>query len=242
MAQQEIALMAGRARSLVARQLLAASLGLIAFLGLTGFALDRAFKETATSSLNERLKSYASAYYAGGEISRSLEFQEPNVPPDPRFVQPGSGLYAAATGPKIDWVSPSTLSRDLPRIGTLAAGQTRLDGPMDVVDKAGGPTERVYRFAMGIIWEDGSGKNKREIPFVFNVFENTTVLDEQISVFRLALWRYLGLAALLLLGVQMLALRWSLQPLRRVMRELQRVQRGQAEGMSGSHPRELAPL
>ena len=234
--------MAGRARSLVARQLLAASLGLIAFLGLTGFALDRAFTETAKSSLFERLKSYASAYYAGGEISRSLEFQEPNVPPDPRFVQPGSGLYAAAAGPKIDWTSPSTLGRDLPRISTLAAGQTRLDGPMDVVDKAGGPTERVYRFAMGIIWEDGSGKNKREIPFVFNVFENTAILDEQISVFRLALWRYLGLAAMLLLGVQMLALRWSLQPLRRVMRELQRVQRGQAEGMSGSHPRELAPL
>jgi two-component system sensor histidine kinase PhoQ len=234
--------MAGRARSLEARQLLAASLGLIAFLGLTGFALDRAFTETATNSLRERLKSYASAYYAGGEISRNFEFQEPNVPPDPRFVQPGSGLYAAATGPKIDWTSPSTLGRDLPRISTLAAGQTRLDGPIDVVDKAGGPTERVYRFAMSIIWEDGIGKNKREIPFVFNVFEDTANLDQQISVFRRALWGYLGLAGLLLLGVQVLALRWSLQPLRRVMRELSRVQRGQAEGMSGSHPRELAPL
>jgi two-component system sensor histidine kinase PhoQ len=234
--------MAARARSLEARQLLAASLGLIAFLGLTGFALDRAFKDTATSSLRERLKSYASAYYAGSEISRRLEFQPPYVPPDPRFVQPGSGLYAAATGPKIDWTSGSTLGRDLPLVSTLATGQTRMDGPMDVVDKSGGPTEHVYRLAMGVIWEDGSGKDKREIPFVFNVFENTANLDQQISVFRRALWGYLGLAGLLLLGVQVLALRWSLQPLRRVMRELLRVQRGSAEGMSGSHPRELAPL
>ena len=234
--------MAARERSLEARQLLAASLGLIAFLGLTGFALDRAFIDTATSSLRERLKSYASAYYAGSEISRSLDFQAPYVPPDPRFVQPGSGLYAAATGPKIDWSSSSTLGRDLPLVSTLPTGQMRMDGPIELVDKSGGPTERVYRFAMGVIWEDGSGKDKREIPFVFNVFENTTGLDEQISVFRRALWGYLGLAGLLLLGVQMLALRWSLQPLRRVMRELLRVQRGQAEGMSGSHPRELAPL
>ena len=234
--------MALRAPSLEARQLLAASLGLIAFLGLTGFALDRAFTETATNILLERLKNYASAYYAGSEISRKFEFQPPYVLPDPRFGAPGGGLYAAATGPKLDWVSSNTLGRELPLKANLAAGQTRIDGPLDVVDRAGGPTEHVYRFAMGVIWEDGNGKNKREIPFVFNVFENTSELNRQIGVFRRALWGYLGAAGLLLLGVQMFALRWSLQPLRRVMRELQRVQRGQAEGMSGMHPRELAPL
>jgi two-component system sensor histidine kinase PhoQ len=234
--------MATRAPSLEARQLLAASLGLIAFLGLTGFALDRAFTETATSSLRESLKSYASAYYAGSEISRKLEFQPPYVPPDPRFTEPGSGLYAAAIGPKIDWASSSTLGRDLPLNKTIPTGEQRMDGPLDMVDKSGGPSERVYRFAMGVIWEDGAGKNKREVPFVFNVFENTADLDTQIRVFRIALWRYLGLAGVLLLLAQVFALRWSLQPLRRVTRELVRVQRGNAEGMSGLHPRELAPL
>jgi two-component system sensor histidine kinase PhoQ len=231
-----------RVPSLEARQLLAASLGLIAFLGLTGFALDRAFKETATNSLSERLRNYAIAYYTGSEISRRLEFQPPYQPPDARFSQPNSGLYAAAAGPNIDWASASTLGRELPLDRTIVAPQTRLDGPIDVTDKAGGPTERVYRFAMGMIWEDGSGKNKREIPFTFYVFENTATLDRQVGVFRRALWGYLGAAGLLLLGVQMLVLRWSLQPLRRVMRELARVQRGSAEGMSGRHPRELAPL
>jgi two-component system sensor histidine kinase PhoQ len=92
--------MALRAPSLEARQLLAASLGLIAFLGLTGYALDQAFTKTAESSLRERLKSYALSYYGGGEISRQLEFQPPYYPPDARFTEPASGLYAAATGPK----------------------------------------------------------------------------------------------------------------------------------------------
>ena len=241
-ARGHVALMALRAPSLEARQLLSATLGLIAFLGLTGFALDHAFNETATNSLRERMKSYASAYYAGSEISRRLEFQPPYVPPDPRFSQPGSGLYAAAVGSNIDWASASTLGRELPLDRTIKAPQTRLDGPIELVDKLGGRHERVYRFAMGLIWEDGSGKSKREIPFAFYVFENSATLDQQVGIFRRALWGYLGAAGVMLLIVQMIALRWSLQPLRRVQRELARVQRGSAEGMSGLHPRELAPL
>ena len=232
-----------RAPSLEARQLLAASLGLIAFLGLTGYALDRAFTETATNSLRERLQSYANAYYAGSEISRGLEFQAPYAPPDPRFSQPGSGLYAAALGSKIDWASESTLGRELPLDRTIRIGEKRLDpDPIELVDKSRGRVEKVYRFSMGVMWEDGSGKNKREIPFAFYVFENSSALDQQIGIFRRALWVYLGAAGALLLGVQILVLRWSLQPLRRVMRELARVQRGSAQALSGAHPRELAPL
>ena len=44
-----------RTLSLQARQLLAASLALVAFLGFTGYALDRAFVETAQNALRERL-------------------------------------------------------------------------------------------------------------------------------------------------------------------------------------------
>src|SRR3546814_20710666 len=59
--------------SLQGRQLLAASLGLIAFLGLTGYALDRAFTETAESALRDRLKSYTYAYFGGMDFSRGKE-------------------------------------------------------------------------------------------------------------------------------------------------------------------------
>ena len=66
--------MARRALSLHARQLLAASLGLIAFLGLTGVALDEAFRETAISNLHERMQNHSYAYL--GEFS-------PGNPPNP---------------------------------------------------------------------------------------------------------------------------------------------------------------
>jgi two-component system sensor histidine kinase PhoQ len=68
------------------------------------------------------------------------------------------------------------------------------------------------------------------------------VLARQVAVFREALWRYLGGAGLILLLLQALILRWSLLPLRRVILELKRVQRGLASRMSERHPRELEPL
>ncbi len=45
-----------RALSLHARQLISASLGLIAFLGLTGISLDKAFQSSLVNSLEQRAK------------------------------------------------------------------------------------------------------------------------------------------------------------------------------------------
>ena len=88
-----------RALSLHARQLLAASLGLVAFLGFTGFALDHAFLETAQSNLRERLQSYAYAYVGDIDFDRYGELIPPqNRSPDSRFDLVGSGLYAQLAG------------------------------------------------------------------------------------------------------------------------------------------------
>lgn len=227
--------MVSRTFSLQARQLLAASLGLIAFLGLTGYALDQAFTQTAQNSLQERLRSYALAYLAGIDITRNGILLPPEVPPDPRFNRPGSGLYAAVIGETIQWQAPSALGQELPLDLALPAGVERFEGPLETAseDASGVP---VYRYALGILWEQGDHE------FTFSVFEDANVVGEQIAVFRQALWRYLGGAGLLLLLVQILVLQWSLLPLRRVERELGRVQRGEAERLSGRHPRELAPL
>ena len=59
-----------RPRSLQTRQLLAASLGLIAFLALAGYALDRAFLSTAENVLSDRLRDYALDFARETEFSR----------------------------------------------------------------------------------------------------------------------------------------------------------------------------
>ena len=101
---------ARRALSLHARQLLAASLALAAFLGLTGIALDQAFRDTAVSNLHERLQNNALAYLGQFEFTRNGELIEPSPvqAPDSRFLQPGSGLYAMARGRTLRWTSPSS--------------------------------------------------------------------------------------------------------------------------------------
>jgi two-component system, OmpR family, sensor histidine kinase PhoQ len=61
-------------------------------------------------------------------------------------------------------------------------------------------------------------------------------------VFREMLWTYLGGAALLLLALLLVVLRWSLTPLRQVARELGDIEQGRRERLTGNYPDELVPL
>lgn len=243
--------MAQRALSLHARQLLAASLGLVAFLGFTGIALDHAFLETAQSNLRERLQVYAYAYVGDIDFDTFGKLIPPqNRSPDARFDLVGSGLYAQLVGvhlhgtlrEQLRWDSPSLLGHEVPPAPPFKTGNARFDGPIEFTDSHG-QSSRIYRFTKSIIYEGGEvGRSSEVAHFTFSVYEHASQIDRQVVVFRRALWSSLGLAAVLLLVVQMLVLRWSLQPLRRVTRELTRVQRGSIERMTGRHPRELEPL
>ena len=97
----------GQPRSLQVRQLMAASLGLVAFLALAGYALDRAFLQTAESSLRERLENYALAYADKSDFARNGDFVPPFDSIEPRFERPGSGLYAEVVLPNAHWDSHS---------------------------------------------------------------------------------------------------------------------------------------
>jgi two-component system, OmpR family, sensor histidine kinase PhoQ len=216
---------------------MAASLGLIAFLGLTGYALDHAFQETAHEALKDRLENYVMSYYQGMEFARNGSLLMPERAPDQRFERPGSGLYAGLVSRGLRWESASSLGRVLPAPTPLKLNEMRLDGPLPYSAGRTG-SEKVYRLSHTTIWETERG----DMPLTFAVYEDTAQLDAQLQVFRRALWGYLGLAAVLLLLVQMLVLRWSLQPLRHLERELERVQRGLSSGLSGRHPQELEPI
>ena len=214
--------------SLHARQLLAASLALVAFLGFTGMALDEAFRQTAISNLQERLQNDAYAYLGEFEFTRDGELIEPGrgLAPDARFLQPGSGLYAIVRGRDFRWSSPSALGRALPEPDMLKQNEQRFERmPLEFTDDKG-VVHHVYRFSYGLAWEQGEvGQPPTVTRFTLALYEDAQQLEQQVHVFRRALWGYLGLAALLLLLVQMAVLRWSLQPLRQLEAELARVRR-----------------
>ncbi|MEJ5207107.1 ATP-binding protein [Denitratimonas sp. CY0512] len=225
--------MSGRAFSLQVRQLLAASVGVVAFLGLTGYALDQAFVEAAGSTLRQRLQNYAWAYMRGTELLRNGDIIPPDIPPDARLSSVGSGLYAAILADDFRWESDSALGRDLPLHEALKPGEERYEGPIDT------PSGPIYRQSMGMAWEISDIK---AVNVTVHVAENTVMMDRQVNAFRRALWVYLGAAGVLLLVVQTLALRWSLAPLRRVVTDMERVTSGRQERLEGHYPQELTLL
>lgn len=229
-----------RPRSLQARQLLAASVGLLAFLALAGYALDRAFVDVAGEVQRDRLKSYASAYAGDVDFLRNGEIYVPETPPDERFERPGSGLYAEVVLPNGNWASGSSRGPQLPDTEMLVGGEEKFDGPLPMTNSDGSYGE-VVRYGRGLVW-DIAQRPEAEFPYTIWVMEDAGTLPRQVRVFREALWRYLGIAGLILLLLQAVILRWSLWPLRKVVAELTRVQRGQANRMGERHPRELEPL
>lgn len=229
-----------RPRSLQSRQLWAASFGLIAFLALTGYALDRAFIDVASEGLRDRLKGYALAYVGSIEFARDGSLIEPEIPPDSRFDRPGSGLYAEIVMRDGVWVSNSGQGPTLPAGQLLGAQREEFSEGLPITQTSGSPGT-VNRFGMGVV-DASRGADAEEFPYTVYVMEDAGELPSQVRFFRGKLWGYLAFAAVILLLLQGLILRWSLLPLRRVEQELTRVQRGNANRMSGLHPRELTPL
>jgi two-component system sensor histidine kinase PhoQ len=240
MAVEREPLLRWRPRSLQTRQLWAASLGLVAFLALAGYALDRAFVDVASQGQRDRLKAYVDAYAGDLDFARDGSLIPPFTPPDGRFDRPGSGLYAEVVLKNGGWASNSTRGPSMPASALLAGGEEQFDGPLPITRSDGTPGE-VFRYGRGFIW-DVERRPEAEFPYTIYVMEDAGTLPKQVRVFRQALWGYLGIAAVILLLLQSLVLRWSLWPLRRVVAELKRVQRGQLARMSEQHPRELEPL
>lgn len=221
------------------RQLLAASLGLVAFLALAGYALDKAFVATAEDNLQQRLKAYALKYTEEIDFGRSGNLIPPYSDPHPQFTMPDSGLYAQVVMPTNTWSSNSTLGPVLPASAMLGPLEYSFDGPISY-RHADGSDGELYRYGTGYVYTKRD--SEEEFPYTIYVMEDASTLSAQIRVFRGALWVYLGSAGVILLLLQMYVLRWSLRPLQRVIDELTRVQRGEAERMSEKHPRELEPL
>jgi two-component system sensor histidine kinase PhoQ len=90
-----------------------------------------------------------------------------------------------------------------------------------------------FRQSYGILWEDGISE------YNFTVLEDAEPYYSEISNFQRDLWSWLGGAAVLLLIIQTVLLRWGLSPLSRMARDLKRIETGEKEKLGARYPREL---
>lgn len=217
-------------RSITRRLLVSNLLVLATFLGLTGTALDRAFRISSETALHERLQAHVYTLLATAEADPQGRMRLPTTLGVPGFDAPDSGLYAQVYGEhgEYHWRSESLLGAEPKPVTPIPPGDA------DFAINAG---MAVLRF--GITWEDDSG---RAIPYTLSISVQADAMRAEQAAFRNALWTWLGGLAVLLLLVQLLLVRWGLTPLRTMTASVRRIERGESGAIDGPVPAELQGL
>ena len=218
--------------SIQTRLVIAFSVLLFVFLGLTGIVLDRAFRNSIEAGASERLQVQiylilAAAEYSDGEFYFLEDLREP------RFNQLNSGLYGFISRPSLGelWRSDSaevfSLAEPQVLLQSVQVGETQFSKTMNAVN------EEYFVLSYGILWEDGISE------YNFTVMENSAAYYSEISNFRTSLWSWLGGVALLLLLIQFFLMRWGLSPLHRMARDLKQIETGERSQLAENYPQEL---
>ena len=218
--------------SLNQRIILGATVVLIVFITLTAAALDRAFVDSTESALRDKLTTQLYLLMAAAEVDNE-GITMPSAELDALLGLPSSGVYARITeqSGKILWQSSSVLGTRLPKPVVLASGDKGFT-------KASSGKENYYTFAYGVDWAVDSGA----IALTFNITMDLISFDKQIAEYRLTLWGWLLAMAILLLVGQVVILHWGLSPLRKVGKELNRIEDGQQERIQEHYPQEIDHL
>ena len=219
--------------SLRVRLIIAASLVLAVFVLIAGYALDRAFYESAERSLRENLDTQVTLLLASTEVIDHNDIDMPTRLLETRFSLPSSGLYAIIVNEEshVLWKSLSTVSVNLPPPRYLSAGEQQIQR----IEHNG---EDFFIKSLGIAWYT----ERDMVPLTFNVITDLRDFNAQILAYRQTLWGWLIGLALILLLVQLTILVWGLKPVGTVIHELNAIESGAQARISGQYPRELMRL
>lgn len=131
------------------------------------------------------------------------------------------------------WESSSAIGRDFSFLKPLEPGQSRFVGPIDT--RMG----RLYYYSYGVALDTVEHKAVR---LTVMVAQTENQLEGENAVFRHTLMVWLSILGVMLIVLQLLLLRWSLTPLRRVASDMSRVERGDSEQLDNQYPLELTGL
>lgn len=217
------------------RVLTATTLLMVAFFALAFLALDLAFRRAAESSLEQVLESQVLGLLAAADPADGHVLTVPEALPETRFSRPGSGLYGQVIDDQGEtiWLSRSALGIRLPAALPEDAGEIRFSR-LDLNDAT-----PVLGAALKIEWEFDDGESAS---FVFTVASGLDGLHAQIARYRNWLGGGFGLLLLLLLGVQLVMLRYLMRPLRQAETEVGNVRAGTLDKLSDGYPAEIQAL
>ncbi|RFF31272.1 ATP-binding protein [Wenzhouxiangella sediminis] len=218
--------------SLLVRLLVGAGLALLIALAAVGGAIDRVFTNAAEANMRERLEAVVYLILSTIEVDETGQPVMPESLAEPRLNRPGSSLHGGAMTPRGEWRSPSLVgvapqpNARLIERGTELFRGLEADGNWNV-------------FAIGLGWELPDGEI---VDLTIWAAEDPNRLRMELAGFREDLWRWLGLAGVLIIAGQVGLLLVILRPLRRVAAEVGEIESGRRGGIEGRYPRELRPL
>lgn len=218
--------------SLSVRLLISVSLLLLVFFGATIVVLDVAFREAGEEAQREFLDGHLMSLLAAAEPNDRGELELPPDLPEPRFANPGSGLYGAlldSTGDRV-WQSRSALGLDLHYDMPSSQGDNRY---FRTALEAG---PELMGVTLSVAWELPGGELQ---PYTFGVLESLESYYAQVAAFRRQLLGWFGAVALVMLFAISLVMRSILRPLRQIEREIGEIEEGRRAELSAHFPSEL---
>lgn len=217
--------------SLTNRVLVTSSVALLAALAVIGLVMDQAFKEKTLHLVKERLESYVLAIISNTEVEgSSLVF--PEYFPTPRMDQPGSGMYAQIIVGDQSWESPSVLGQSLPDVIPVAVNERVFDAPLEFAG------ERLFRMRQGFALETDDGT----IELTLAVTEHAGRFYDELAEFEENLLTWLVIISSVLVCVQWVIMYWATKPLKRLMQDLLKLEKGDELIFSEDYPSELRGL
>ena len=203
------------------------TLSLVLLLGLQWAVVTYAIGQLVERQLIDRLQREGEGLLAGLHMDATGQMRLDETRPGARYQRPFSGQYYLIVSPQQRLASRSLWDAEL-AVPTLSPGQhMTLYQP--------GPARQSLLLA-------AHGYRKQQVVLTLVVAEDLTVLQQQLTFFRIlyAALSLGGLAALLLL--QRRIVQRALHPLHQVRQDMELLAHGEIEQLTVRGPQEVAPL
>lgn len=229
--------------SLQGRLLLATLLCLPLFLSLSGYLLDRAFKQSLEDAETEQLQTQLYILLSATEWQDD-QLWLPEELAEPKFSAPESDLFAHISDEQgnLFWQSNSTLYLDEQLPGDKSETQLGVEHfSRESATKTAATehTSEYFRYRYDLVWE---AENGDEQILRFQIFHKLTSYHAKLRKYQRQLLFSLLLFSAGLISTQLLINRWGLHPLSHLAKEIDALKNSDKQTLSDHYPDEIQPV
>ena len=196
--------------------------------------LDNAYKRSTLSIEFLRLENVLQDLITLTDPSIEKDNIIVNADINNRLRRPLSGLYAQVNDMqgKLIWRSSSTMGQSLPVVNNIKQGEKKFYKILF------NKTEPLFAMSY-LVKMSEFNKNKM---FIFSVAENKYYFNKQLSEFSQALWDSLVSFIVLIVFILIVILNWGFYPIKKLTKEIKKVEDGELKYLKSAYPKELIYL